>query len=318
MPSLALSVIICTHNPDARRLERTLEALAAQTLARDRWELIIIDNASSPAVSQRVSFPANLPPVRMIVESELGLTPARLAGIAAAHADNLVFVDDDNVLAANYLEAASRLLESEPTIGAAGGIITGEYETPPPRWILPHIDLLGIRDFGARPIRSLVYNMVGPWEPIGAGMVIRKSIAEHYAHVARDPLRRSLDRRGSSLGSCGDTDMARCAPELGFYLAYEPSLRLTHLIPAFRLRFVYMMRMRRALKRTGILLDRVRTGLPAEQPRAWRAWPRLPLEAARQFTPSIRNWLLRIASIVGEIEARRIKIERRAEQARQA
>jgi glycosyltransferase involved in cell wall biosynthesis len=305
MKVVRLSVIICTHNPDLNRLARTLSALATQSLSNELWELVVVDNHSAPAVSNIAQFPAGLPAVRLIEEHELGLTPARLAGITAAQSPNLVFVDDDNVLAPDYLAKALDLLDDEPLVGAAGGVIEGEYQAAPAPWILPHLDLLGIRNYGPRRMRSLVYDTVGPWEPIGAGMVIRKVVADHYRQtIATDPLRRSLDRRGNSLGSCGDTDMARCAPELGYYLAYEPSLRLTHLIPAFRLEFTYMMKLRRALKRTGILLDRVRTGSPVPMRRGWRSWGRFAIEAVRQFSLSPRQWLLRMATILGEIEAR--------------
>jgi glycosyltransferase involved in cell wall biosynthesis len=310
MKVVRLSVIICTHNPDSNRLARTLSALATQALSSELWELIVVDNHSAPAVSQMARFPAGLPAVRLIEERELGLTPARLAGIEAARSPNLVFVDDDNVLAPDYLANALDLLDNEPLVGAAGGVIEGEYQIAPAPWVFPHLDLLGIRNYGPRRIRSLVYNTVGPWEPIGAGMVIRKVIADHYRErIATDPLRRSLDRRGNNLGSCGDTDMARCAPELGYYLAYEPSLRLTHLIPAFRLEFAYMLRLRRALKRTGILLDRVRTGSPGQLRPGWRSWGRFVIEALRQFSPSPRQWLLRMAAVVGEIEARCVMLK---------
>lgn len=301
---MKLSVIICTHNPHSGRLQRVLNALASQTLPRAQWELIIVDNCSLPSVKERLAFPAGLPEPRIIDQPELGLTPARLAGIAAAFSSVLVFVDDDNVLSPDYLEEALKLMESEPRVGAAGGIIEPEYETPPKAWTGPYLNLLGIRDFGNRPMRALVYNQVGPWEPIGAGMVIRKEVADYYARIARDPLRRSLDRRGSSLGSCGDTDMARCAPELGYYLAYQPQLKMTHLIPAFRLKYSYFLRLCRSLKRTGILLDRIRTGRPAPLRSPLRKWLRLPFEAIRQFTPSPFLWLLRIAEITGELEGR--------------
>ena len=43
---LELSVIIPTHNPRRDYLERVLEALAGQTLAAEKWELVIVDNKS--------------------------------------------------------------------------------------------------------------------------------------------------------------------------------------------------------------------------------------------------------------------------------
>jgi glycosyltransferase involved in cell wall biosynthesis len=298
-----VSVIMCTHNPHPHRLTRALDALERQALPRDQWEFIVVDNRSDTPVSAAI-LPRGLDGAKIVCEPELGLTPARLAGVASASADLLVFVDDDNVLARDYLENALALFDAEPTTGAAGGVIEAEFESEPPAWARPYLGLLGIRDFGDRPMRALVYGMVGPWEPIGAGLVIRKRIAEHYAWIARDPLRRSLDRRGTSLGSCGDTDLVRCAPEMGYFMAYAPQLRLTHLIPASRLRLRYLVRLSRALKRTGILLDRVRAAeSPASIP-GWKAWLRVVPESIRQFTPSWRHWLLRMAAVVGEIEAR--------------
>ena len=44
---LEVSVVVPTHNPRRDYLERVLEALAEQTLDRSRWEMVIVDNASS-------------------------------------------------------------------------------------------------------------------------------------------------------------------------------------------------------------------------------------------------------------------------------
>lgn len=50
-----ISVVICTHNPREDYLRRTLEALRIQTLAKERWELLLIDNASKqPLVADAV------------------------------------------------------------------------------------------------------------------------------------------------------------------------------------------------------------------------------------------------------------------------
>ena len=42
-----LSVVICTHNPRADYLKRTLESLRGQTLPQQKWELVVIDNGSA-------------------------------------------------------------------------------------------------------------------------------------------------------------------------------------------------------------------------------------------------------------------------------
>src|SRR4030095_1866009 len=95
-----LSVAICTHNPRADYFARTLDGLRAQTLSRNEWELLIVDNASAPPLAPDLSWH---PRGRIVREERAGLTPARTCAIRSTIADLIVFVDDDNVLAPDYL-----------------------------------------------------------------------------------------------------------------------------------------------------------------------------------------------------------------------
>ena len=108
-----MSVVVCTHNPHEERLGRVMESLREQTLGRGEWELLLIDNASKERLSGRVDLSWH-PAGRHIVEEELGLTPARLRGIAESRGELLVWVDDDNVLNRIYLEEAWRVGERHP------------------------------------------------------------------------------------------------------------------------------------------------------------------------------------------------------------
>jgi len=137
MPAIAL--IICTHNPRADYFTRVLAALQAQILPLDIWELLVIDNASKESVAPRFDIGWH-PHGRNIREDELGLTHARLRGIGEANAELLVFVDDDNVLAPNYLEEALRIAIQYPYLGAWSVELIAEYDTPPPEWTkqIPH------------------------------------------------------------------------------------------------------------------------------------------------------------------------------------
>src|SRR3989337_147732 len=97
-----LSVIICTHNPRPDYLRRALDALKAQTLPLEQWELLFIDNASRERLADLWDISWH-PHARHVRESELGLTPARLRGIQESRGEVLVFIDDDNVLASDFL-----------------------------------------------------------------------------------------------------------------------------------------------------------------------------------------------------------------------
>jgi len=72
---MKVSVILCTYNPRRDYLERTLGALRGQTLGRGSWELIIVDNNSSPSLASWLDLSGL--PARALVEPEQGFTPAR-------------------------------------------------------------------------------------------------------------------------------------------------------------------------------------------------------------------------------------------------
>src|SRR4051794_8901034 len=86
-----ISVIIPHLNqPDA--LEACLRSLDAQTLARDAFEIIVVDNGSATPPMDVV---AGHPGVRLQHESRPGPGPARNAGVAAANGEILAFIDAD-------------------------------------------------------------------------------------------------------------------------------------------------------------------------------------------------------------------------------
>src|SRR4051812_49081425 len=100
-----VSVIICAHNPRPDYLQRALDALKAQSLPQPQWELLLIDNASKEPLASAYDLSWHSR-ARHIRENELGLTAARLCGIRESTGELLVFVDDDNVLAPDYLANA--------------------------------------------------------------------------------------------------------------------------------------------------------------------------------------------------------------------
>lgn len=236
-----ISVVICTHNPRQDYLDRVLLALKLQTLAPDRWELLVIDNASTLPVSERIDLSWH-PNSRCIREPKLGLTPARLRGIETSKGEAIVFVDDDNVLNTNYLENIYRIERDYPLMGAWGGRIVGEFEQTPPDWSKPYLKFLAIREITEdRLSDELPYYQA---LPCGAGLCVRRNVAERYARlVVQDVRRMSLDRKGKLLSSGGDTDLALVACDLKLEIGQFVALEVTHLIPSERLEEAYLLRL---------------------------------------------------------------------------
>lgn len=283
-----VSVIIPTHNPDASRLQRVYAALAAQTLARSRWELVVVDNASRDGVPTPENWPSEIA-FTTVLEPRLGLTHARGCGFAASKGGTLVLCDDDNVLDPNYLEAALAFMESHPAIGAAGGIITPEFASAPAKWATPHVSILALRNLGFDVLLADAAEAIREYPihaPFGAGMVLRRNCFEQYKRWQASQTEVMSDRTGTHLGSCGDCEILVAGVfNCGLGVAYVPSLRLVHLIPASRLQFGYLVRLvydggiswGRFLVRHGYKQKISAWTIPLRSARAWfrqRAWTR--------------------------------------------
>jgi glycosyltransferase involved in cell wall biosynthesis len=117
-----------------------LDSLKIQTLEKDQWELLLIDNCSTKLIAETYDLTWH-PHARHIREHQVGLTFARLRGIKESQAPVLVFVDDDNLLKVDYLEVALNTMRSNHLLGALGaGRILPEFETPPLAETLPFVE----------------------------------------------------------------------------------------------------------------------------------------------------------------------------------
>ena len=232
-----ITVAICTHNPRPHYLGRVLEGLRGQSLANAGWELLVIDNASTDPLADSLDLSWH-PAARILREDSLGLTPARQRAIREAAGELIVFVDDDNILNANYLEVCVKISESWPMLGIWGGQQLPEFEADPPQWVNAYRHLLALHAFEKD---SWSNNRSTPL-PCGAGMCLRIDLARSYSEcLEKAPLRRTLDRKGSSLACCGDTDIALLAFDSGYGAGRFTALKLTHLIPTERLSEDYLL-----------------------------------------------------------------------------
>jgi hypothetical protein len=275
--AVALSVVICTRNPRADYFGRTLAALRAQSLRPNCWELLVVDNCSDQPLVDRVDLCWH-PAARIVREETLGLTPARLRAIGEARGDLLVFVDDDNVLDADYLEAALRVAQEKAFLGAWSGQCCPEFEAAPPDWSRQYFGNLVLREFNNDVWSNLP--RLAETLPCGAGLCVRRNVAEQYLKLHQSGARAvQLDRAGESLLSGGDQDLAACACDIGLGAGRIAALRLTHLIPPERLTVDYQRRLAEGIHFSGTLLDAMR-GIPSS--------PRRPFGKLLDFARTMR------------------------------
>ena len=285
---IEVSVVIPTHNPRRDYLDHVLEALAAQTLERERWELVVVDNKSedigyrildivgglgvkglrgegdvagneSRVASETGGRRTEILNAKVVREERLGLTNARLRGFAETTGEIIVLVDDDNVLAPNYLEEVVRIGKEHPQLGTWSGAIELVLEpgSPEPAEKLRHL-------LCERKVERAVWSndrshfAATPW---GAGECIRRRVAEAYAaKVAREPRRRQLDLQGKDLVYGGDTDIAYTGCEMGYAMGVFPELKLKHLTPPGRCTEEYLLKNYEAHAYSEVLHGWIETG----------------------------------------------------------
>ena len=121
----SLSVIVPTHQGQDV-LPRSLAALAASTLPRDAWELIVVDDASiDDSALVAAEFADTV--VRLPGKAR-GPAYARNRGSELARGEVIVFVDADVCVHPDALARFAKVFATEPDVGA----VFGSYDCDPP------------------------------------------------------------------------------------------------------------------------------------------------------------------------------------------
>jgi GT2 family glycosyltransferase len=113
-----VSVVVITHDRPAA-LEETLRGLRRQTGLPGGYEIVVVDDGSSPPVQVP---PGADPPVRLVRLEGRERSAARNAGAREARGRHLVFVDDDMSVEDGFLAAHLRAGREHPGALVAGAI----------------------------------------------------------------------------------------------------------------------------------------------------------------------------------------------------
>ena len=230
MTQPALSVCICTHDRP-EDVARCLAGLAAQTLAREQFEVLVIDSASPPAAARALRHVvAAFPGARLLREDTAGLSRARNAGAAAAAASWIAYLDDDAVPAPDWGAAAVAVLAESPSAGLLSGRVLPAWEAPLPRWwparlrgVLSIVETEGQGPYGGPALPAGL-------EPCGANLLVALA-----ALRAAGGFETAIGRQGRILLSDEETYLAARLRAAGWTLHYDGRLVVHHRILAARL-----------------------------------------------------------------------------------
>lgn len=248
-----ISVIVCTYNPNEGNLTRALDAILSQDLNQEEWELLVIDNNSSKPVSERAFVRKR--GVRVEFEGRQGLSAARDCGVRHSRGDILVFFDDDNVPAPDYLRKVKTIFET-PNIGIVSGAIEPEYEREPPAWFGRFESMLAIRRPDSERIYLTNIPLYNDYFPIGAGMAVRRNIIEDYYKAIAAGSAYISGRSGSQLSSGEDLDLDFFVISQGFLVGTAGALKMKHIIPVGRTTPDYLCRLVKASTKSAAEVNR--------------------------------------------------------------
>jgi O-antigen biosynthesis protein len=127
-----ISIILPTYNR-LPLLKKAIAALQAQQYPADRFEILIVDDGSTDGTAV---YLASQTGIRTIRQANRGPSAARNAGVQAAQADLLAFIDDDCQATPGWLAALAESLQDQsiPNLGAVCGPILPAQHT---HWLHP-------------------------------------------------------------------------------------------------------------------------------------------------------------------------------------
>jgi glycosyltransferase involved in cell wall biosynthesis len=233
----SIDLVICTYN-NVALLDATLDAVSHQRVPEGvDWQVLVVDNNCTDRTREVLErhLSACRIPLRAVVETRQGLTHARVCGVKNTTGEWVAFVDDDCLLAEDWVGQAARFAQGHAECGAFGGQIIPRWEAPPPPYVLSRRYAYASKYHGETPHRR-------PWLA-GAGLVVRREALMSCGWLNRQYLE---DRTGDSLVSGGDMEIALRVGSK-YELWYNPACKLQHVIPARRMSRQYVRRITRSL-----------------------------------------------------------------------
>jgi glycosyltransferase involved in cell wall biosynthesis len=129
-----VSVVICTNNRSAH-LKKAIHSVLKQDISSSKYEIIVVDNASSDDTAEAVECFESEKTIRYVYEKQLGLCNARNTGWQCARGRYVAYLDDDAIANPGWLSAIENAFIIEPDAGVVGGRVEPIWKGNRPLWL---------------------------------------------------------------------------------------------------------------------------------------------------------------------------------------
>lgn len=230
--SIKITAIICTYNR-AEYLRRSIKSLEIQTLDKDLYEVLVIDNGSTDNTKNVFEESSRkVPNIKYYYEPEHGLSNARNKGLSIASGEYVAFLDDDAIASPEWLEKILEAFETfKPRPGVIGGKIEPIWESVPPSWFTDTLlRSISIIHWSEKPAYINDYQWLA-----GTNIAYPKEIIESVGGFDI-----TLGRVQNNLMSGEETLVNEKIRENGYGILYSPDIVVKHLVPGNRVNKRYL------------------------------------------------------------------------------
>jgi len=224
---MKISVAICTYNRE-KYLPQLFASIEKQTLAKDRFEVVLVNN-NSPGNTFNLfqDFQRKNPNIqtRYCEEMNQGLSFSRNHAIQQARCELITFLDDDAFIDENYLAILVEEFTAFPETMSIGGKILLHYEAAIPKWENRFLNsLLGYFNKGDKKLQFTSTDY-----PRGSNMAFRTSV---FAEIGGFDV--TLGRIGSDLSGGEEKDLFNKLFNHNMKVVYLPNALVYHSVPLER------------------------------------------------------------------------------------
>jgi glycosyltransferase involved in cell wall biosynthesis len=207
------SIIVPAHNEE-NYIVTLLSDLYNQTLPKEFYEVLIVDNASSDDTVENIwkfSIKHTNLNLRLIHENQLGVSRARNKGALCANNPNLIFLDADNTVKEDFLTTIRDRVEDPKILAATFRTLPDQFDIRALIffWSIEILKMLRLKPFGKSFVRRSALNEIDGFnENIHLGenvdMLFRikqyaRIHSKKFIHISKPEIKCSL-RRFEKLG----------------------------------------------------------------------------------------------------------------------
>jgi glucosyl-dolichyl phosphate glucuronosyltransferase len=227
--SCSISAVVCTYNRGSY-IAKTIDSLLSQSLRRDLYEIIVVDNASTDDTASVVKNYES-EGVRYVYEPRQGLSYSRNTGFQQSRGDIVAYIDDDAMAHPDWLEKLLKAFSADAKIAAAGGKINPVWEIAKPDWITPNLyTYFSCIDWSDKPY----YLKEGKYL-FGCNMAFKRNLLVDCGGFST-----KLGRIGNNLLSNEEWEVFRYIDKRGLKKYYDPEICVEHMVLRSRINWKWL------------------------------------------------------------------------------